>query len=448
LEKDKLFINRPENQTHIEIPVNITFLPLVQTFVDKASIAFGFAQEEAIKLTLAADEIFSYLCHLNNETGRLAIKCINGGYYVRIDFDLMRKDLDMRAFNLAATVQFDESEGFEEMGLLIASRMVDRFSIHKKNDGNLQLTVIKEKSYPLFEKKHTIATQKSENFFVTEPDNEELKLFIELINNNIKDMILPLPFKYPGKVSDMVTSGEYSALIAKIDSGKIIGGLLWHWSSLKIVEFFGPYILAEPVVKISKAILDECINSVARTPVLGMVNRFPCSHVSIEQFEELGNITLFNDNISEKAAPTILTTYFRQMQEDAGTISWSDQSLEQFLKEQYTKMFLPRDIRLVKDAGETHNRHSVLSTEFDSFYKQVKLKPVIAGADIMKNITEHLLLFQKEDLRNIFFEMDLGESWHSGFIAPLIKNEFSPRMIIPHGGKGDLLILQKDSATI
>jgi hypothetical protein len=42
----------------------------------------------------------------------------------------------------------------------------------------------------------------------------------------------------------------------------------------------------------------------------------------------------------------------------------------------------------------------------------------------------------------IFFEMDLKESWQSHFTPALLKNGFEPKIVVPYGGRGDLLIFQ------
>ena len=63
-----------------------------------------------------------------------------------------------------------------------------------------------------------------------------------------------------------------------------------------------------------------------------------------------------------------------------------------------------------------------------------------------KNIADHSALFAEEELDNIFFVMDLGKSWQAAFAPALLQNGFTPRLLLPYGGKGDLLVLQNTGA--
>ena len=57
-------------------------------------------------------------------------------------------------------------------------------------------------------------------------------------------------------------------------------------------------------------------------------------------------------------------------------------------------------------------------------------------------IRRHLRLLQREQIKNVFFELDLGQGGQADFAVPSLNNGFSPRIIIPYGGTGDLLVLQ------
>jgi hypothetical protein len=64
--------------------------------------------------------------------------------------------------------------------------------------------------------------------------------------------------------------------------------------------------------------------------------------------------------------------------------------------------------------------------------------------DARKNLLAHLALFRQEGLAGVFFEMDLGLPWHAEFTAPLLDTGFSPRLVIPYGGDGDILVFQAE----
>ena len=73
----------------------------------------------------------------------------------------------------------------------------------------------------------------------------------------------------------------------------------------------------------------------------------------------------------------------------------------------------------------------------------ITLYPLWTGRDMEKNIADHLSLCRSESFINIFFVLDLGRSSNSAFVPALLKNGFTPRLLLPYGGRGDLLILQE-----
>ena len=96
------------------------FLPVATSFVEKAAVAFGLAEPEALSLTLAAEEIFAYLCSAAAPGKEVLMKCRSGGYYVDQEFLFEARDFNMKAFNLTASVSMDHQDGTDETGLLIA----------------------------------------------------------------------------------------------------------------------------------------------------------------------------------------------------------------------------------------------------------------------------------------------------------------------------------------
>jgi hypothetical protein len=71
------------------------------------------------------------------------------------------------------------------------------------------------------------------------------------------------------------------------------------------------------------------------------------------------------------------------------------------------------------------------------------MHPLQSGKDIAENLKNHLQLFIKESFRNLFFEMDLGIYWHSYFASALVSEGFVPRLILPYGGKCDVVVFQR-----
>ncbi|MEA3332971.1 MAG: hypothetical protein U9Q58_05185 [Pseudomonadota bacterium] len=140
--------NNPQKQARLTIEDDLAFLPTIQTFIEKTALAFGLGQTEALALTLAGEEIFNYLCTQVKPEAEIEISCYEGGYYAALNFSLPLRNLAMRTFNLTATINIEDENSLDEMGLLLASRMVDQLRISQNDSGRLQLLLRKEKSYP------------------------------------------------------------------------------------------------------------------------------------------------------------------------------------------------------------------------------------------------------------------------------------------------------------
>jgi hypothetical protein len=202
-----------KTEVTLSLRADLVLLPVATSFVENAAQAFGLEASEALALTLAAEEVFAYLCRVAAPGREVHMHCRGGGYYVEQDFLFHAQDFNMRAFNLTAAVPFDDHAGMEETGLLIASRMVDRFRFSEEDRG-LRLVLVKEKSYPELPTLPSPEAIPLVQFSVRPPDPEELKLLVRWINQEFSKHLVPSGFSLPGKVVDMVACGEYHAIIA------------------------------------------------------------------------------------------------------------------------------------------------------------------------------------------------------------------------------------------
>jgi len=416
----------------------MAFLPLATSFVEKSASGMGLGQKETTALSLATEEIFAYLSRNSGTDQEIEIRSVDGKYYIEIIFSCSVRGMDLRLFNITSSVSPDDQNAIEQMGLLIASRFVDRLNVEKTARGIL-LSLFKDKSYPAIQGTPPAVPASLPEFVIEKPQPDVLKILCGKILSHYPERMLPNFFRYPGKLVDMFACGEYDAAVSLGPQGQIGGGIVWYWASRKTVGFLGPYVFGEsPDESMTKALLDACISSLGKSPAVALVNLFPINHLSGEQFEILGTI----DQFDEKGSGSTVTAFFRQMHEDPGSSSWCHPELETFLREQYERLFLPREIMPVRDQGETGEPYSVLSAQFDRAQEKVTLRPILEGKDAGENISDHLKLFRKEEIHNVFFEMDLGKSWHTHFTPDVLRSGFTPRMVIPYGGDGDRVVFQ------
>jgi hypothetical protein len=125
-----------------------------------------------------------------------------------------------------------------------------------------------------------------------------------------------------------------------------------------------------------------------------------------------------------------------------GLSVWAHSSIQAFLANQYQRLVFAREIRPVTEEGESSSPFSVISAEFDRAPGRVTLRPIWWGRNAEETLRAYVQTLLKEELPNIFFQMDLGRSWHCHFTPALVKCGFEPRLLLPYAGKGDLVIFQ------
>ncbi|MBF0550244.1 MAG: hypothetical protein HQK60_06890 [Deltaproteobacteria bacterium] len=420
-----------------------SFLPLATSFVHLAALGMKLGEREAMGLQLATEEIFAYLGQVSpGQT--IDIQCFNGGYYIEAVFRFSSEQFNMRAFNLTASVCLDDECSLDEMGLLIASRQVDRFQFTEAPGHQVQLTLIKNKAYPPIGAEPVPPSRPLTTFTIREPQDEELKLLVQLANRDYPVQVIPRFFKYPGRVVDMVAIGEVSVLLAVGPDDHLGGGLVWRLMGPKTVECYGPFLFNQGSASpLAAALLDAGLGAIGRTNALGLFVSRPTAELPKHYFEPLGSLTSFHKD----GSATSQTAYFRLLHEDPGAAVWAHPGLEGFLRQEYQRLFFPREIRLVTHQGEMTNPFSVLSADFDRFRGLVTLYPVRSGADAADNLAQYLRLFRGEAIEDIFFLMDLAQPWQADFTPALLQCGFAPRLILPYAGEGDVVMFQWGDVT-
>lgn len=416
------------------------YLPVVTQFVESAAMVFGLKQVEYIRLSLATEEIFLYLSHFVCPGKSLEVRCVNGFYYARVHFRFSAPELNLSGLNIASTIAHDRESDLESMGLLIASRSIDYFHVAVERNNRVCLTITKEKFYPAYDEKIP-APEPAENLSTEMPDDERLKVFALLTSQHYCLPYRPAFFTHPGKLVDMVHSGEYNAIVALNQKQEIVGGILLFYRSEKIVQFYGPYCFSKDQEKaIDEALFAAYIGSIARTKALGLLSLWGLPEPLRNNFEALGMLRYHE----EGKAPIDEVSFYRLLHEDPGFEVWSDHHMTDYLRREYHRLALAREIRTVRDMGETRLGPSLFSAEVYREPATVTLRPVMAGDDYQDNLQRHIRFLRNDHFLNLYVELDLGIPWHARLIEVLLNNHFKPGIILHFAGKSDLMIFQYD----
>jgi hypothetical protein len=247
---------------------------------------------------------------------------------------------------------------------------------------------------------------------------------------------------------DLAAGGEMRALVALDSRGRVCGLLIWSRGDAKTIAFRGPWVFsAEPFGQgeaAARALLEELIREVGRSGASGIVTCQAAAHVHAGTggFERLGSLA-YDLPVGRRLARD---TFFRLLAEDLGEVVWGHPSIEPFLRSEYERLDLARDIRSAISLGEAEPERSVFSARIEARLAEAELRPLLPGRDAHDNIAGHVRALRADGLVNILFVLDLAHAWQAALAGPLTDNGFKPRMIVPLAGRSDLVVFQHDHA--
>ncbi len=429
---------KEELTLQLTVKAYASLLRVTTGFVEQSARALGLGERESLDLTLAAEEVFLYLCHISAPGTEVEIRCRSRGWCVIVDLTFEGKGFHMEAFNLTATPSFEDGKATRETGLLLASRIVNRFKLASAGT-RLVLTLIKDKAYPESKIQKVPSPVPVSTFSVLCPPEEQVRTAVAMIKKHCGSRFNPPFIAFPGKAADMVGSGDMGAAIALDEAGRIGGILFWSLDRPTVVECYGPYVFhPESHPEMAMRLLDRCIEEIVHTNALGLLNRYPGTGTPLGYFERLGKQVLFR---RDGEALTVNACH-RQLKEDRGSSVWAHPELIPFLQSQYEKLVLPREIRPVDGHGGERVGSSVFFVERNRNWSWANLCPVEFGRNAAKVLKAHIQMLKKEGSFAIFFEMDLGQAWQTDFTTALLANHFEPGFVLPYGGEGDLVVFQ------
>ncbi|MDZ4183960.1 MAG: hypothetical protein U1D97_03145 [Desulfuromonadales bacterium] len=428
---------------HLCLEARAPFVPVVTQFVETTASLFGLGKTESLKLVLATEEIFLYLSNAVCPGSSLEVACMDGLYYTRVFFRFYAPRLNLKGLNIASASADDRQCDLEEMGLLIASRSVDRLQLTVEKTNRISLAVTKEKAYPRISEELP-CPEAPDRVVLETPDPERVKRFALLAGRFCQGKDRPAFFDYPGTVADMVAGGEFRCLTAMNSRREIVGGVLFGERSERIVESFGPYLFhGEERKETGEALLDALLARIARTKILGLLSIDGLPPDLEARFEPLGALSYLAAN----RAPVKRPFFFRHLHEDPGGEVWSREELTSWLVRQYERLVLAREIRTGRDMGETRAGSSLFAAEISRERAEALLRPLWPGADLAANVERHISYLKGDGLINLFFEIDLGIPWHAELIPVLMAGGFRPEILFPFAGQSDLVIFQHHDAT-
>ena len=409
-------------------------MPVAVAFVESAAQSAGFEERERSLLDLSVEELFMELCSAmpGCEVG-LTFRDLH--YAAEVCFSFPFAPPDLRLFNITARPDNESDEGLANMGLFLASRACDQFRVQQIPQGGWEILLHKERSYPAISQPFTSAVQPMPWSIPATPSPDAVKQLSSLIAAQYAAAQFPEEFTPPGRLLDKLTSNDYGVILSQTEQEELSGGLIWHTDERRIVECFGPYLNnpADPQLLVDMLCEKLCLQF-GRSRFLGMVLYASQALPPSAGFEPSGAL--------ETPGGTIWTGY-RMLDEEFGAIAWLPQELLPFYNQWSNSMALSRDIREYCDNGESGNGLTLFGTRLNRSAGMAHLTPLLIGRDAEQVLAEHLQLLDNEGYTTICCTFDTGQPFDSLLGPHLLAHGFAPRILIPWGGKGDLLQLYR-----
>lgn len=427
-----------DQSVSLSLPADISWVPLVQSVIENGAPVFGLPRNKAMMLALSAEEIVVHLAGIARGT-RIDFRLEPGGWHVLCKFSFKADPSDLWAMNLVTKT--DVLEEIDNLGLLVAVRAVDGFTLGLEGE-TLHLTLRKDRDYPVVKPGPIEPVDtRGDLTIVRDPEPELIKAAcIKALGIYTRDVV-PRSFVTPGMVVDMVEQMDLEIAIAVDEIGVLAGMICWQASSEQGIGFSGPYVFVKDD-RAGEILTDHLINTVARTRAMGLFSDSATSSLATEGFESLGHLNM----IQTDGRTVKQEVWYRHLKEDVGASVWAHRAYAEFLRTAYDRQVLMRDLKIVEGQiegkGERLPERSVFSVELRADAGKATLSPMVTGLDAAQCISRHVETLLRENFSNIFIPIDLAHGWQAAMGQAIMDNGFVPRMVLPHGGKSDVLVFQ------
>lgn len=417
-------------------PFTTAFLPLALEFVDKASLSFGFDGPERIGLTLAAEELYVYHSARTSGDVDIELSLEDGGYRILLILSFHMSKPDMRALNLTFEVDLEDETALDMLGPMIAARSVSGLSLDFGAAEHIIIRLWRERAYEFSPALPIQILKRYGSINFAEPGPEDLRYFCGMVASGNPEFTPDFLLK-GAMTADMLKAGDLCAALA-LDGETIVGGVVWRSLTESCAELFGPYVFGDdPDDEILSGLMDHAVSKISRTAVRGVLRRQGRMTGYARFFDYLGEIPMSGANGNLKA----ISYYYRQLKEETGGKAiYSEKEFANFLRTEYDRLCLPRQIRETDFRVSGLRDHSVIAVEFKNRRTLAILRPLCAGRDIIENMAAHIALLKRQGISNILFEIDSARNDDMMFTPALDAVGMVPGLIIPDAAKGDLII--------
>ncbi|OLN30128.1 hypothetical protein DVDV_0730 [Desulfovibrio sp. DV] len=424
----------------MEIPPDIAFARLLTAAAETLAARKGFGQRESLRFQLTVEEFFLCLVGLAEGDKPLRVVFTGKRHVLRLAFAFTATSLALGALNVTAGIAAcADGEPSHDLGLLLAGKAADRFHLDHKGEKSFFLEAEVDRAYAPAPAVRVPAGLHGP--YTVRPclDPAQLAHGAALALAVYPVWHCPQSFRTPGKFADRVEDGQIACVAAYDAAGQLAGLLPWSPCSERALFFSGPFVFVPPdeAGAVAGLLVDGFIGAVGRGKYEIVLSFRATSDVPAEAFESLGCLDLYRDGA---CCPE--PVLFRHLREDAGMAVWSRPALVDFLRDTYDRLAMPREILPVEASKGRERRASLLGCTLDRNRDLGELRPFLDGEDMADNLAAHVCALRDKGIVNILYYMDLSRPWEAALADDLLRAGFTPNVVLPHGGRGDLVVWQ------
>jgi len=414
---------------HLSFNADLFYAAVVSGMIEKLAIKEGLSDFAASRLSLGTEEVVAYLS--NEFSGKkIDIDATKDALGLQIRFSLPELFSDLHVFNLPTNYRsiLDEESNFNRMGLYLAARIADGFSLELMNQ-RIEMVLKQGYEFERILKMETIPQYRGQ-FSIAEINSDTVTDACACILNLYESDQYESLVHTPEKIWAFMQEEIYGACAVKDSAGKVAGFLYWENLSNSSANFYGPYIFADDKKNISQLLFKYMFELIAKSSLIAVFNGVATSYVPNNFFEKI---------MIDEQRPM----YYRQLNEEVGIMVRTPSTLRQYLEEFYEKLLLIRDIILVDGYEKTEKQEcSVFGVEFDKINKAATVVPLIDGKDAVANIQSHINYLKNENYSSIYARFDLFYGWQAILAGLFQQNGFQPYLVKPYAGQSDILIMK------
>lgn len=428
-------MNSLKRTVTLTLSANMHFVRLVQSVVEETATAFKLSPAKTTKLTMSAEEVLTHLATITEGT-EIRIEIHDYGWCISTTFSFVLDPSDLWAMNYVTKEDLLSEESEQHLGMMLTAKMSDSFSI-KLEGHTVILELIQEQVYPVITPKPADSSVFKAPFSIVENPDPFLieQACMHAISRYQSHELKPLFFT-PEKVIELCKQNQLQILIAIDKVGQTAGMICWQQGSHTFIRFYGPYLFSEDK-EIAELLERQFLQKIARSSAIAVFADTYTKDLIQDNYERIGTLKQYcqMNGMIERGQ------WLRQIKEDTESSVWCSPLLLNFLEETYDELALMRHIKEISSAKFDATR-SVITTDLTPQLRTAQLTPMVGGIDIEQNIQIHTESLLQNQYEVILFNIDLGYSWQANIAESLIKSNFKPKVLLPSGGKSDVVVFQ------